>query len=373
MTYDPMKTPGELRAHLERSRKLPNSLADQVFVNYSDFLELGALVDDLDAKNRKVAEMTKDIASLNQMVRDSTGQGQGPIDAYVAQCEELDRLKEELRSTEKYKTAIEEACMIAYCEWEEGDPKKTLNNLFIWEQNVALDPRVCEEAAKLRDTYKEELRLCREEADAARETVNSYKYDTAVRSRDAFMARKGTDKPEATLCLCTIFPDRRCKPSCSCAEGFQSGGCDNPKCPTKYGAGGVIPDASPSDLVAPVIPPSPPETPTMPSAADILHAIYWLRGSGISGRVIPASVDIVIKRVEAVKNTVYKVPTSTAPRYFRSIRNGMMWKWSDNKMMYRATCEIDWEPSRVAGVDIASNRYIFECNVQGHPLKKKEK
>ena len=43
-------------------------------------------------KNKMILDRDKDIERLNQMIRE-TGQGQGAIDAYVAQCEELERLQ----------------------------------------------------------------------------------------------------------------------------------------------------------------------------------------------------------------------------------------------------------------------------------------
>ena len=42
----------------------------------------------------EIERLRKDIESLNQMLRD-TGYGQGQIDAYAAQCEEIERLRKE--------------------------------------------------------------------------------------------------------------------------------------------------------------------------------------------------------------------------------------------------------------------------------------
>jgi len=47
----------------------------------------------LRAAIRKVAELKRDLESLNQMVRETTGEGQGGINAYAEQCVELDETK----------------------------------------------------------------------------------------------------------------------------------------------------------------------------------------------------------------------------------------------------------------------------------------
>lgn len=52
--------------------------------------QLAAVNDERDELARQNADRLQDCERLNQMLRES-GQGQGAIDAYVAQCEELDR------------------------------------------------------------------------------------------------------------------------------------------------------------------------------------------------------------------------------------------------------------------------------------------
>ena len=65
----------------------------------------------------KVEEARKDIDGLNVMLRDHTyGQSQGRIDVYVAQCEEIKRLKKQAKTTRDLERqeccdAIRTACL----------------------------------------------------------------------------------------------------------------------------------------------------------------------------------------------------------------------------------------------------------------------
>lgn len=69
------------------------------------------------------------------------------------------RIKELEAEVAKYK-ASHEALMDAlivdciYRVEHETNPRKAINDLCYWEQLIALDPAVCSEAEKLRDTYK---------------------------------------------------------------------------------------------------------------------------------------------------------------------------------------------------------------------------
>jgi len=60
----------------------------------------------------RIAGLERDAERLNQMIRE-TGQGQGAIDAYVAQCEEMDALREEIARLKA-----------VACEWEPYGPTK---------------------------------------------------------------------------------------------------------------------------------------------------------------------------------------------------------------------------------------------------------
>ena len=57
------------------------------------FIDLDVGIAELEALKAEVERLQIDVERLNQMIRE-TGQGQGAIDAYVAQCEEVDRLEE---------------------------------------------------------------------------------------------------------------------------------------------------------------------------------------------------------------------------------------------------------------------------------------
>ncbi len=57
--------------------------------------EYNELADKAERLRCELAETKADVENLNKMLRD-TGYGQGQIDCYVAQCEELDQLKAEL-------------------------------------------------------------------------------------------------------------------------------------------------------------------------------------------------------------------------------------------------------------------------------------
>lgn len=57
-------------------------------------------------------------------------------------------------SKNEWKEAVIEACVVNCIGWDETNPVKTLTNLISWEVQIALDPAVSGEAAKLRDTYK---------------------------------------------------------------------------------------------------------------------------------------------------------------------------------------------------------------------------
>lgn len=54
------------------------------------------LTDKLEEAEQENARLRKDCEGLNQMIRDHQGQGQGAIDTYVAQCEELDAITAEI-------------------------------------------------------------------------------------------------------------------------------------------------------------------------------------------------------------------------------------------------------------------------------------
>jgi hypothetical protein len=53
-----------------------------------------------------------------------------------------------------WKEAVIDACVINCIGWHEDDPRKTIHELISWEVAIALDPRVSEDARKLRDTYR---------------------------------------------------------------------------------------------------------------------------------------------------------------------------------------------------------------------------
>lgn len=61
-----------------------------------------------DGQKHEIRALKADVERLNQMVR-ATGYGQGQIDAYVAQCEEIERLEENVKylkdEIERIKTA----------------------------------------------------------------------------------------------------------------------------------------------------------------------------------------------------------------------------------------------------------------------------
>jgi hypothetical protein len=63
------------------------------------FKDLASALADIHALAKKalagVTHEQKEVERLNRMLRD-TGYGQGQIDAYVAQCEDIDRLREAL-------------------------------------------------------------------------------------------------------------------------------------------------------------------------------------------------------------------------------------------------------------------------------------
>ena len=66
-------------------------------------------LDCFEESNARIAELEDDVERLNQMLRD-TGYGQGQIDAYAAQCEEIERLTEKL----------ERVCQCENCdEWDD--------------------------------------------------------------------------------------------------------------------------------------------------------------------------------------------------------------------------------------------------------------
>jgi hypothetical protein len=48
-----------------------------------------------------------------------------------------------------WKDAIIEACIVSCLDWDEDDPEGTLTNLINWECEMALDPRISEQAAFL--------------------------------------------------------------------------------------------------------------------------------------------------------------------------------------------------------------------------------
>lgn len=60
---------------------------------------------------KSYAELEADVERLNQMLRDA-GQGQGAIDAYTAQCEELDRLQ---KIVEQFTRGV--TCFSCHVEW----------------------------------------------------------------------------------------------------------------------------------------------------------------------------------------------------------------------------------------------------------------
>lgn len=77
-------------------------------------------------------------------------------------CESLEQLKEHSGECQKHplhvwKEAVTDAAIVrwVYTEENENDPRKIINDLLYWEQKVALDPTVSEDAKKLHDRIKE--------------------------------------------------------------------------------------------------------------------------------------------------------------------------------------------------------------------------
>ena len=67
----------------------------------------------------------------------------------------IERLSAQLAEANGWREAVIDALVVAhiYRAEHDGDPRKALMDLLAWETQVALDPRVSVEAAKLRDTY----------------------------------------------------------------------------------------------------------------------------------------------------------------------------------------------------------------------------
>jgi hypothetical protein len=83
-------------AELEREVSATNEIAETNYHRHKNAEHKLRLADEHNGcLLLKVAALESDVARLNQMIRDG-GQGQGAIDAYAAQCEELERLEAEL-------------------------------------------------------------------------------------------------------------------------------------------------------------------------------------------------------------------------------------------------------------------------------------
>lgn len=57
----------------------------------------------------------------------------------------------------KWREAVLDACVVSWVDWDENDPRKTINSLLAWHQMVALDPAVSVEAAKLIEQGRQEV------------------------------------------------------------------------------------------------------------------------------------------------------------------------------------------------------------------------
>jgi len=75
-------------------------------------------------RDAEIAGLRADVESLNQMIRE-TGQGQGAIDAYVSQCETVERLQEiEREALLRYRRSpLSDSHRVA---WEEAAEKARL-------------------------------------------------------------------------------------------------------------------------------------------------------------------------------------------------------------------------------------------------------
>lgn len=90
----------------ERAREACNSAIDELFNPPLGTASKRARAKIAAAMSELMADQQRELERLNQMLRD-TGYGQGQIDAYVAQCEDNDRLQAE-------NTRLREACRIAF-------------------------------------------------------------------------------------------------------------------------------------------------------------------------------------------------------------------------------------------------------------------
>ena len=80
-------------------------------------------------------------------------------------------LERELAEALKWKEAVKECCVVDWSEFNEGDPLSTVQKLVAWNCDMALNPKISDDARKLRDTYKTERDQWREVAEGLRKFV----------------------------------------------------------------------------------------------------------------------------------------------------------------------------------------------------------
>ena len=117
-----------------------------------------------DAAKARIAQLEADLV---EMTNDAS-------EAIVAAAEQRDRAvkaEAERDAALKWKEAVLDACTIAFLDWDENDPRKTIADLIAWEQKIALDPQVSKEARELADA------AFKKGADAARKYGSTHTND----------------------------------------------------------------------------------------------------------------------------------------------------------------------------------------------------
>lgn len=108
------------------------------------------------AKSDTMSQESARIAELEDKVARLTARGIEDMQASIADMEQqLAKEQAENVKLNAWKDAIENECALCFIE-PTDDARQTLAKIIDWNQKVALDPNVSEDAAKLRDTHLEE-------------------------------------------------------------------------------------------------------------------------------------------------------------------------------------------------------------------------